>query len=144
MGERKWGDDFRRRMMMFQSMIESILMYGEEIWGCKEQEEVEELPETYLRWVLVVKRNATLHGEERVQEEKVEGESGKDSGKVWEQNGGREESRILMECWRKKKELGKEREKERERSIIRGTDMPVKKRNALWGDRDNRAHVDWI
>jgi hypothetical protein len=24
--ERKWGGDFRRRMMMFESMIESILM----------------------------------------------------------------------------------------------------------------------
>jgi hypothetical protein len=81
-GERKWGDDFRRRMMMFQSMIERILMYREEIWGWMEQEEVEKLPETYLRWVLEVKRNATLHGEEKVQEKKAEGESGKDSGKV--------------------------------------------------------------
>jgi hypothetical protein len=24
---RKWGDDFRRRMMMFENIIESILMY---------------------------------------------------------------------------------------------------------------------
>jgi hypothetical protein len=24
-----------RRMMMFESMVESILMYGEEIWGWK-------------------------------------------------------------------------------------------------------------
>jgi hypothetical protein len=81
-GERKWGDDFRRRMMMFQSMIERILMYREEIWGWMEQEEVEKLPETYLRWMLEVKRNATLHGEEKVQEKKAEDESGKDSGKV--------------------------------------------------------------
>jgi hypothetical protein len=26
--ERKWGGDFRSRMMMFESMIESILIYG--------------------------------------------------------------------------------------------------------------------
>jgi hypothetical protein len=32
-GERKWGGDFRRRRMMFESMIKSILMYGAEIWG---------------------------------------------------------------------------------------------------------------
>jgi hypothetical protein len=37
-GERKWGGDFRRRMMMFESMI---MMYGAEIWEWKEQEEVE-------------------------------------------------------------------------------------------------------
>jgi hypothetical protein len=42
-GERNWGGDFRRRMMMFESMIESILMYGAEIWGWKEQEEVEKI-----------------------------------------------------------------------------------------------------
>jgi hypothetical protein len=106
-GERKWGDDFRRRMMIIQSMIESILMYGEEIWGWKEQEEVEKLPETYPRWVLEVKRNATLHGEERVQE----GESGKDSGKM----DGREESRMLTECWREKKKIEEKNEREREK-----------------------------
>jgi hypothetical protein len=32
-GERKWGGDFSRRMMMFESRVE--------IWGWKEQEEVE-------------------------------------------------------------------------------------------------------
>jgi hypothetical protein len=37
--ERKWGGEFERRMMMFQSMVESVLMYGTEIWGWKEQEE---------------------------------------------------------------------------------------------------------
>jgi hypothetical protein len=29
--ERKWEDDFRRRMMMFERMVESILMYLTEI-----------------------------------------------------------------------------------------------------------------
>jgi hypothetical protein len=40
-GERKWGGDFRMRMIMCESMIESILMYGAEIWEWKEQGEVE-------------------------------------------------------------------------------------------------------
>jgi hypothetical protein len=40
-GKRKRGGDFRRRMMMFESMVESILIYGAEIWGLKEQEESE-------------------------------------------------------------------------------------------------------
>jgi hypothetical protein len=42
-----------RRMM---SMVESILMYGKEIWGWKEQEEVQRVQEKYLRWVLGVDR----------------------------------------------------------------------------------------
>jgi hypothetical protein len=43
-------------MTMFQSLIESILMYGAEIWGWKEQEEVEKVQEKYLRGVLGVDR----------------------------------------------------------------------------------------
>jgi hypothetical protein len=60
-GERKWGGDFKRRMM-FESTIESILMYKAEILGWKEQEEVERVHENYLR-------NARLRSEGRVQEE---------------------------------------------------------------------------
>jgi hypothetical protein len=33
-------------MMMFESMIERIPMYGAEIWGWKEQEEVERVQES--------------------------------------------------------------------------------------------------
>jgi hypothetical protein len=42
-GKRKRGGDFRRRMMMFESMVENILIYEQraEIWGLKEQEESE-------------------------------------------------------------------------------------------------------
>jgi hypothetical protein len=43
-------------MMMFGSMIESILMYGTEIWEWKEQEEVEKVQEKYLKEVLEADR----------------------------------------------------------------------------------------
>ncbi|KAJ3621419.1 hypothetical protein MTP99_003550 [Tenebrio molitor] len=43
-------------MMMFESMIESILMYESEIWGWKEQEKVEKVEGKYLRGVLGVYR----------------------------------------------------------------------------------------
>jgi hypothetical protein len=79
-GKRKRGGDFRRRMMMFESMVESILIYGAEIWGLKEQEE---------------------------------SESGKESGKVWGQNGWRrvQDNDGMLE--RKEKEHG-----EGEREIL--------------------------
>jgi hypothetical protein len=49
-----------RWMMMFESMIESILMYGAEIWGWKEQEEVEKVQGKCLREVLAMDRET--HG----------------------------------------------------------------------------------
>jgi hypothetical protein len=76
-------------MCLGNSMVESMLMYGAEIWGWKEQEEVERVQEKYLRWVLGVNRE-TPHSEGRVPEEQAESESGKESGKVRGQNGRKE------------------------------------------------------
>jgi hypothetical protein len=57
-------------MMMFERMIENVLMYGAEIWGWKEQEDVERVQEKYLRWVLVMDREMPgyTYSEGRVQE----------------------------------------------------------------------------
>ncbi|KAH0810729.1 hypothetical protein GEV33_012062 [Tenebrio molitor] len=55
-GDRKWGDHFRRKMMMFESMIESIFMKGAKIWGWKKQEEVEKMQEKSFRGVLGMDR----------------------------------------------------------------------------------------
>jgi hypothetical protein len=55
-GERNSGGDFRRRMMMFESMTESILMYGAGFWGWKEQEEVEKVQEKYFKKMPGVER----------------------------------------------------------------------------------------
>jgi hypothetical protein len=57
---------FRRRMIMFESMIDSIL-YGAEIWGWKEQEEVgiENAGKIFERGARCGQRNARLHSEER-------------------------------------------------------------------------------
>jgi hypothetical protein len=40
----------------FVSMMESIMMYGAEIWGWQEQEKVERVQEKYLRGMLGVDR----------------------------------------------------------------------------------------
>jgi hypothetical protein len=35
--------------MMFESIVESVLMYEADLWGWMEQEEVERVQEKYLR-----------------------------------------------------------------------------------------------
>jgi hypothetical protein len=95
-GERKWGREFGRRMMMFESMVESVLMYGAEIWEWKEQEQVERVQEKYLRWVLGVDRETPGYiVREECKRSKLRVIAG--------QKDGREECRILSECYREKK-----------------------------------------
>jgi len=55
-GERKFGGDVDRRIMMFNILVKSILMYGVEIWGWEEKTEIESLQERYMRWILGLDR----------------------------------------------------------------------------------------
>ncbi|XP_068914676.1 uncharacterized protein F23F12.8-like [Tenebrio molitor] len=103
-GERMWGGEFGRRMMM----------YGAEIWGWKEQEEVERVQEKYLRWVLGEDRETPgyIVGEE-CKRSKLRVKAGKRAAKFEDRMGGREECRILTECYREKKKNADEKEREK-------------------------------
>jgi hypothetical protein len=77
-------------------MIESILMYGAEIWGWKEQEEVEKVQEKYLRGVLGVDREAPgyiVREECKRNRPKMKGgkRAAKFEDKMMEENGGEKE-----------------------------------------------------
>jgi hypothetical protein len=66
-GERKWGGDFRRTMMMFESMIETILMYRAEIWGMEGTRRGRgSASKIFERVARSGQRNARLHSEGRV------------------------------------------------------------------------------
>jgi hypothetical protein len=98
-GERKWGGDFRRGMMMIESMIERILMYGAEIWGWKGQEAVEKVQEKYLRWVLEVNRATSAYiMREECKRNRVKVKAGKRAAKFEDKIDGRKKYRILTEC----------------------------------------------
>ena len=51
-GENIFKENYNRRMMMFDYLVKSIILYGVEIWGWKEYQEFEGLQERYLRWIL--------------------------------------------------------------------------------------------
>ena len=55
-GEGKFGGDFRRRMIMFNTMVKSICMYAVEIWGIEERKETESIQARYLKNILGLKR----------------------------------------------------------------------------------------
>ncbi|KAH0816956.1 hypothetical protein GEV33_005835 [Tenebrio molitor] len=115
-GMRKFGHDFRRRIMMFDSLVKSVMMYGAEIWGWREQEGLEGVQGKYLKWVLGVDRETP--GYIVMEETKRDGiriEAGKRAIRFEERVIERGECRILQECLKeKRKEIGKGVWKERE------------------------------
>jgi hypothetical protein len=77
-------------MMMFGSMVESVQMYGAEIRGWKEQEEVVRVQEKYLRWVLGVDRETPGHiVREECKRSKLRVKAGKRAAKFEDRMGGR-------------------------------------------------------
>ncbi|KAH0815458.1 hypothetical protein GEV33_007333 [Tenebrio molitor] len=115
-GERKFGHDFRRRIMMFDSLVKSVMMYGAEIWGWREQEGLEGVQGKYLKWVLGVDRETP--GYIVMEETKRDGiriEAGKRAIRFEERLIERGECRILQECLKEKKERNRKRGAEIER-----------------------------
>lgn len=51
-GERKFRDDFKRRMWLFRRLVVGVLLYGVEVWGWKEREELERIQKKYIKWTL--------------------------------------------------------------------------------------------
>jgi hypothetical protein len=81
-----------RRMMMFESMIESILMYEPETWGWKEQEEVEKVKGKYLRGVLGVDRETPGYiVKEECKRNRLKVKAGKRAAEFEDKIDGREE-----------------------------------------------------
>ena len=50
--EKKFKDDFKRRMMMFYSLVLGVMMYGIELIGWKESDEMERIQLKYIKWTL--------------------------------------------------------------------------------------------
>ena len=46
-GERLCREEWKKRMRLFEALVESIMMYGVEIWGWKGGEELERIQDTY-------------------------------------------------------------------------------------------------
>jgi hypothetical protein len=63
-GERKWRGDFKRRMMMFESMIERILM-GRDLGMEGRRRGRESARKIYEKGARSGQRNARLHNEGR-------------------------------------------------------------------------------
>jgi hypothetical protein len=101
-------------MMMFKGIIENLLMCRAEIWGWKEQKEVERVQEKYMRCVLgVVRETIGYIAKEECKRNRLRVKAGKRAATFEDKMDGREECRRLTECMeRKEKEHGGAGERE--------------------------------
>jgi hypothetical protein len=100
-------------------------MFGAEIWGWMEQEEVEGVQEKYLRWGLEVHRETSGYiVRKQCKRNRMRVKAGTRAAMFEDKMDGRKECRIPTECW---SEMKKNTEKKEIRNITRGTRTPVKK-----------------
>ena len=52
LGEKRCKGDFRRRMMLFEYLVRSVMEYGVEIWGWSEKTELENIKTNFIRGIL--------------------------------------------------------------------------------------------
>jgi hypothetical protein len=91
-GERKWGGDFWRRMMM----------YGQRS-GVKGTRGGRKMQEKYLRGARSGQRTLGYIVREECKRNRLKVKEGKRGAKFEDKVDGREECRKLTECWREKK-----------------------------------------
>ena len=51
-GERLFKKDFGRRTKMFVALVESVAMYGAEIWGWNDERRLDIIKRRYMKWIL--------------------------------------------------------------------------------------------
>jgi hypothetical protein len=116
-GERKWGDDFRRRMMMFETMVESkyIDVWGRDLGIEGTRRGRESARKKFEKGFRSRQRNARYirYVREECKRNRLRMNAKKRAAKFEDKMDEREDCRILTECWReKKKKHGEEGERE--------------------------------
>lgn len=50
--ERKFWEDFKKRLMLFKYLVLGVILYGAEIWGWREKKELEKIQKKFIKWTL--------------------------------------------------------------------------------------------
>ena len=115
-GERVCREEWKKRMRIFDALVESIMMYGVEIWGWRGWEEVEKIQDTYIKWVMKLDKTTSRHIlHEETGRYKIEVKAEKCAVKYERRLENAKEDSLKEEFWRiiKKEKVNTEREKRR-------------------------------
>lgn len=73
-GERIFKEDYIRKMKMFEALVESVGLFGAEIWGWRKKERLDGIKRKYTKWILGLERttpNYILIEEGKLMETKI-------------------------------------------------------------------------
>ena len=51
-GERIFKQDYKRRMKMFGALVESVALFGADVWGWNVEERLDRIQRRYVKWIL--------------------------------------------------------------------------------------------
>lgn len=109
--ERNFRENWKKRIFIFEVLVESILMYGVEIWGWQEHSEIERIQDKYIKWTL--KLNRTTPGymiRAETKRHKISIKTGKRAIRFEEKILKKEEEDILKQCVKIKSKILKEKQ----------------------------------
>ena len=61
LGERKFREDWERRMRLLDALVRSVISYKAKIWGLKEWKEIEKMQNKYIKWTLKLDKTIPSH-----------------------------------------------------------------------------------
>ena len=116
-GERLFRDDWKKRMLLFDCLIMGIMMYGVEIFGWREREELERVQTKYIKWCLKLDRTTPDYIVlEETKREKLRVKAGARALGYEERVEGAEGRCLVKECLRERKKGGCSTRNSRERT----------------------------
>lgn len=100
-GQRKFKNNFKMRMFLFDKLVVSILMYGAEVWGWTEQTEIETTQTKYIKWILGLNRQTPSYIIlEETKRNRLRIEASRRAMKYEEKIGKTVNKELLRECYR--------------------------------------------
>lgn len=97
-GEKIFGNDYKRREKMFDALVGSVALYGAEIWGWKNETRLDRIKRKYVKWILgldIRTPNYILIEETKMIEIRIEAIK---RAIIYEEKARNSEKKLVVEC----------------------------------------------
>ncbi|XP_043501576.1 uncharacterized protein LOC122523752 [Polistes fuscatus] len=131
-GERIFKKSYKRRKKLFTALVESVVLFGAEIWGWEEDERLESVQRRYMKWTLGLDSNTQNYiVEEECKYEKMRIKALRRALK-FEEKIRDSDIKLVKACIREREKIGKEstmrvgiirRERMKESRYMRGMEF---------------------